>query len=115
MRSSAMAAARPKAALFDAAKVSAPKAGEAAEIAALANKAPSSLVAPPRTISDIAAILDQQKPDPGRIAELTSTADAADAKRTEGTCACRFPLQARSSKSAAGTEATTHLLTPSWP
>ena len=34
---SAMAAARPKAALFDAAKVSAPKAGEAAEIAALAS------------------------------------------------------------------------------
>jgi hypothetical protein len=73
---SAMAAARPKAALFDAAKVSAPKPDEAAEIAALASKAPSSLVAPPRTISDIAAILDQQKPDPGRIAELTSAADA---------------------------------------
>src|SRR5882757_1656447 len=74
---SAMAAARPKAALFDAAKVSAPKADEAAaDAAALANKAPASLVAPPRTISDIAAILDQQKPDAGRIAELTSTADA---------------------------------------
>src|SRR4030081_1059994 len=73
---SAMAAARPKAALFDAAQVSAPNPDEAAEIAALASKAPSSLVAPPRTISDIAAILDQQKPDPGRIAELTSAADA---------------------------------------
>src|SRR4249919_1267479 len=54
---SAMMASRPKAALFDAAKVSAPKPGDAAaDAAALANKAPASLVAPPRTISDIAAI-----------------------------------------------------------
>src|ERR1700716_920527 len=46
---SAMLASRPKAALFDAAKVSAPKPGEAAaDAAALANKAPASLVAPPR-------------------------------------------------------------------
>ena len=74
---SAMMAARPKAALFDAAKVSAPKPGEAAaDAAALANRAPASLVAPPRTISDIAAVLDQQKPDAAKIAELTTTADA---------------------------------------
>jgi CHAT domain-containing protein len=73
----AMMAARPKSELFDAAKVSAPKADEeAAGAAALANKAPVSLVAPPRTISDIAAILDQQKPDPAKIAELTAAADA---------------------------------------
>ena len=74
---SAMAASRPKAQLFDAAKISAPKPEEAAaSAAALANKAPASLVAPPRTISDVAAILDQQKPDAGKIAELTATADA---------------------------------------
>lgn len=74
---SAMQAARPKAALFDAAKVSAPKPGEAAaDAAALAAKGPASLVAPPRTISDITAILDQQKPDPAKIAELTAKADA---------------------------------------
>jgi CHAT domain-containing protein len=74
---SAMAASRPKAALFDAAKVSAPKPGEAAaDAAALAKKAPVSLVAPPRTISDIAAILDQQKPDAAKVVELTATADA---------------------------------------
>jgi len=82
---SAMLASRPKAALFDAAKVSAPKPGEAAaDAAALASKAPASLVAPPRTISDIAAILDQQKPDPARIADLTATADAAVPKGLKG-------------------------------
>src|SRR5712671_1055604 len=82
---SAMMASRPKAALFDAAKVSAPKPSEAAaDAAALANKAPASLVAPPRTISDIAAILDQQKPDAARIAELTTTADAAVPKGLKG-------------------------------
>jgi hypothetical protein len=61
---SAMAASRPKQQLFDADKVSAPKPEEvAAAAAASANKAPTSLVAPPRTISDVAAILDQQSPD----------------------------------------------------
>lgn len=71
----AMMAARPKAALFDAAKVSAPKADEIAAGARLA-KERTILVAPPRTVSDITAILDQQKPDPAKIAELTATADA---------------------------------------
>ncbi|MCA3266338.1 MAG: CHAT domain-containing protein [Azospirillum sp.] len=31
---------------------------------------------PPRTISDIAAILDQQRPDPARVAELVAKAEA---------------------------------------
>src|ERR1700709_1835197 len=62
---SAMEAARPKAALFDAAKLVAPKPEElAVDAASFASNAPRSLVAPPRTISDITAILDQQKPDP---------------------------------------------------
>ena len=74
---SAMAASRPKADLFDPAKVSKPKPEEAAaDAATVANMAPVGLVAPPRTISDITAILDQQKPDAGRIAELSTTADA---------------------------------------
>ncbi len=80
-----MIAARPKAALFDAGKVSAPTAGDvAATAAALAAKAPSSLVAPPRTISDITAILDQQKPDPAKVAELAATADAEPQKNLKG-------------------------------
>ena len=74
---SAMAASRPTAALFDPAKVSAPKPEEAAaDAATAANRAPVSLVAPPRTVSDITAILDQQKPDPAKRAELVATADA---------------------------------------
>lgn len=72
----AMMAARPKAALFDAAKVSAPKKEDIAAGAAALARTNASLVAPPRTVSDITAILDQQKPDPARIAELTATADA---------------------------------------
>ena len=43
----------------------------------LALRAPAAgFVAPPRTISDITAILDSEKPDPGRINELKAKADA---------------------------------------
>lgn len=72
----AMMAARPKAVLFDAAKTAAPKADEIAAGAAALAKNPAALVAPPRTVADITAILDQQKPDAAKIAELTATADA---------------------------------------
>jgi CHAT domain-containing protein len=73
-----MMAARPKAALFSADKVSAPPTAAGKPSAAeIANDAAASLVAPPRTISDISAILDQQKPDPDEIAKLIATADAA--------------------------------------
>ncbi|WP_436449810.1 hypothetical protein, partial [Enterococcus faecium] len=67
----------PAAALFDAAKVSAPKKEDIAAGAAALAKGNAPLVAPPRTVSDITAILDQQKPDPAKIAELNATADAA--------------------------------------
>ena len=72
----AMMAARPKATLFDAAKVSAPSKEDIAAGAAALAKGNAVLVAPPRTVSDVTAILDQQKPDPAKIAELTATADA---------------------------------------
>ena len=99
---SAMAASRPKAQLFDAAKISAPKPEEAAaDAAALTNKAPASLVAPPRTITDVAAILDQQKPDAGKIAELTATAEAPVPAGLKGPALAAFPLQARAGKIAA--------------
>jgi CHAT domain-containing protein len=73
-----MAAARPKATLFSADKLSAPlvTSGKPGSADA-ANDAAASLVAPPRTVSDISAILDQQKPDPDEVAKLTATADAA--------------------------------------
>jgi hypothetical protein len=38
-----------------------------------------SFVAPPRTIADITAILDQEKPDPARIIKLRADADAQPA------------------------------------
>jgi CHAT domain-containing protein len=70
---SAMAAGQPKPAKH-AAKVS--KSDDGVEAAAVAMAASASLVAPPRTISDVSAILDQQKPDSSRTAQLTATADA---------------------------------------
>ncbi len=50
----------------------------------MAKAAPTSLVAPPRTVSDITAILDQQKPDPARVAQLQATADAEPAADLKG-------------------------------
>ena len=42
-----------------------------------ADALPSAFVAPPRTITDIAAILDSEKPDAAQIAKLHAEADAA--------------------------------------
>jgi len=72
-----MMAARPKAALYSADKLAAPLPAGTPAAADVAKDASARLVAPPRTISDISAILDRQTPDPAAIAKLTSTADAA--------------------------------------
>lgn len=45
---------------------------------------------PPRTISDIAAILDQQRPDPARVAELVAKADAQPPARAAGVALADF-------------------------
>ncbi len=50
---------------------------EAAPKASAANGLPAGFVAPPRTISDITAILDSEKPDLRKIEELKADADAA--------------------------------------
>src|SRR5260221_9418555 len=42
-----------------------------------ASAAPAAFVAPPRTIADIAAILDSEKPDPAKIEAIRAAADAA--------------------------------------
>jgi CHAT domain-containing protein len=73
----AMTAARPKAALFSADKLAAPPGQGQVSATDAAKDAAATLVAPPRTISDITAILDQQKPDAAAIARLAATADAA--------------------------------------
>ncbi len=52
------------------------KAEEAPTAADIARVAPTSLVAPPRTVSDVTAILDQQKPDRARAEQLQAAADA---------------------------------------
>ncbi|HLI21250.1 MAG TPA: hypothetical protein VKV32_09060, partial [Stellaceae bacterium] len=41
-------------------------------------QAPATFVAPPRSIDDITAILDQQKPDPAKVTALTQKADAQE-------------------------------------
>src|SRR3984957_11793782 len=75
---SAMMAAQPKAALFSPDKLAAPPAASGkSNSAEIANDAAVSLVAPPRTVSNIPAILDQQKPDPAEIARLIAAADEA--------------------------------------
>src|SRR5262245_35468376 len=42
------------------------------------------LVPPPRTITDITAILDQEKPDTGKLARLAAEADATPPKGAAG-------------------------------
>ena len=73
---SAMIAARPKAALFAPDKMSAPPPQGKTDAADLAKDAATGLVAPPRNVTDISALLDQQKPDPAATAALAATADA---------------------------------------
>jgi CHAT domain-containing protein len=57
-------------------KQAAPKAEDTPSAADIAKAAPTSLVAPPRTVSDVTAILDQQKPDASRTGPLRAAADA---------------------------------------
>lgn len=92
----------PNAALFDAAKISAPDAKEAAAAAAAIKTAPQVLVAPPRTVSDITAILDQQKPDPAKIAELTATADAPVPGNLKGAALADFYYKRGQAREALG-------------
>ena len=51
--------------------------GPSEEIEKQAEALPTHFVAPPRTITDITAILDSEKPDPAKIAKLKAAADAA--------------------------------------
>ncbi len=52
----------------------APK-GETAEMPKNAGPVHAGFVAPPRTIADITAILDKERPDPAKIAELKADAE----------------------------------------
>jgi CHAT domain-containing protein len=46
--------------------------------------------APPRTISDITAILDREKPDPAKAAQMRATADAAAPSSKDNATLARF-------------------------
>ncbi len=50
--------------------------GPSADIVKEAAALPTNFVAPPRTIADITAILDSEKPDPAKIAKLQAEAEA---------------------------------------
>jgi CHAT domain-containing protein/tetratricopeptide (TPR) repeat protein len=82
---SALVAAHPKAELFSPERLSkSPAAAGKPSSAEIASDAAASLVAPPRTISDITAILEKQKPDPAVVAKLAATADAAAPSELKG-------------------------------
>ena len=58
--------------------------------AASVGSAETPFVAPPRTISDITALLDQQKPDPEQIKALQAAAAASPPANTEPRALARF-------------------------
>jgi CHAT domain-containing protein len=100
---SAMVAAQPKAALFSPEKLSkSPATAGKPSSAEIASDAAASLVAPPRTISDITAILEQQKPNPAEIAKLTARADAAVPAGMKGAELADFVYQRAQAKALLG-------------
>jgi len=91
--------AQPKAALFSPEKLSkSPATAGKPSSAEIASDAAASLVAPPRTISDITAILEQQKPDLAEIAKLTARADAAVPAAMKGAELADFVYQRAQAK-----------------
>jgi CHAT domain-containing protein len=51
------------------------------EIVAPGNALPAGFVAPPRTIADVTAVLDSEKPDPAMLAKLKADADSEPGKQ----------------------------------
>jgi CHAT domain-containing protein len=75
---------------------------EAAPKALPTGTAPTSFVAPPRTISDITAILDSEKPDAKAIAELKSEADAEPTGKEARADLARFYFDRASARAQLG-------------
>ncbi len=67
----------------------APK-GETAEMPKNTSPIQAGFVAPPRTIADITAILDKERPDPAKLAELKADADAAPPKAASAADLAQF-------------------------
>src|ERR1700738_5101738 len=53
-----------------------------ADVVAPGNALPAGFVAPPRTIADITAVLDNEKPDPAMLAKLKADADSQPGKQS---------------------------------
>jgi CHAT domain-containing protein/tetratricopeptide (TPR) repeat protein len=88
-------------------KIAATKAAPAAPIVKDAAKetgevAPAVFVAPPRTIADITAILDQEKPDPAKLAKLRADADAEPARGLSKTALAQFYYDRGNARAALG-------------
>ena len=80
--------------------VEAPK--EVVPVAPVANAAPAGFVAPPRTISDITAILDSEKPDLKKIEQLKAAADAAPTGKESREELARFYFDRGNARSQLG-------------
>jgi len=58
--------------------------GKTKEVVDLSRALPAGFIPPPRTITDITAVLDREKPDPKTLAEMKATADAEPARSESG-------------------------------
>jgi CHAT domain-containing protein len=72
------------------------------EIEKQAEALPTMFVAPPRTITDITAILDSEKPDPAKIAALKNEADAPLPSHTSRVELARFYYTRGNARAALG-------------
>jgi CHAT domain-containing protein len=64
--------------------------GPSDDVAKRAEALPTSFVAPPRTITDIAAILDSEKPDPAKTSKVKREADAEPPAAASRVALARF-------------------------
>jgi CHAT domain-containing protein len=73
-----------------------------ADAVAPGNALPAGFVAPPRTIADINAILDSEKPDPATLARLKASADNEPGKNISQADLANFYIDRGTARSALG-------------
>src|ERR1700752_1080653 len=73
-----------------------------ADAVAPGNALPAGFVAPPRTIADITAILDSEKPDPSALAKLNASADNEPGKNISQAALAEFYIERGTARSALG-------------
>ncbi|HZT27497.1 MAG TPA: CHAT domain-containing tetratricopeptide repeat protein [Pseudolabrys sp.] len=76
--------------------------GPSEEIAKQAKALPARFVPPPRAITDITGILDSEKPDPAKIAQLKADADAAVPSKASRVDLARFYYKRGTARAALG-------------